>query len=719
MKKILFLFLLALGIPFATIAQKGGYIVIKTAHTGLVFHEEKDGSLHQIYYGQALKNPADYYLLPGTRDEAYPTFGTKYLFTPAIRTVHNDGNPSLALVYKSHQQLLVAPGVEETTIHLHDPKYPVEVDLHFKAYLSSDVIAQWVTVSHHEKKPIVLYQYASAALSVSASNYTLEHFHGDWAAEMQMESTNLTAGKKTLSSQLETRAHMYQSPSFLISLNGTSTEEYGDVIGGTLAWSGNFKLDFEVDEINQLRILAGMNELGAEYHLLPGKTFTTPAFLFSYSNEGKGLISRNFHKWARDYGVLNGHGSRYTLLNNWEATYFDFNEEKLTNLFDDAKQLGVDLFLLDDGWFGNKYPRNNDRAGLGDWQENKAKLPHGIGYLVKEAAARDLKFGIWLEPEMVNPKSELYEKHPEWIIKLPNREEHYYRSQLVLDLTNPTVQDFVYHIVDDMMSKNPGIAYIKWDCNRMVTNAYSQFEGNQQSNLYVDYVNGLYKVLDRVRQKYPELPIMLCSGGGGRVDYGALPYFTEFWPSDNTGATERVFIQWGYSYFFPSIATSAHVTEWGDAPLKFRLAVSMAGRLGFDLVPKKLNAEELALCQQALHEYKAIQQTVWQGDLYRLQSPYDHNVASWMYAANDKAEAVIFMFRIKKLFDSKIAENIKFKGLDPGKKYLVKELLVQQGQKAINKANGKTYSGDYLMKVGLPSNLNKVQQAVILQLKSL
>lgn len=705
-------------LPLFGMAQASN-IIVKTAHSSLVFKKENNGTLKQLYFGEALQNSNDYNALPNRRDVAYPTFGTSYLFTPAIRTAHNDGNPSLDLQYISHTQQETTTGIEETIIHLKDPQYPFEVDLHFKAYKNEDIIEQWMSVVHHEKKPITLNNYASAALSLRAPQYYLQHFHGDWATEMQAEEIRLTAGIKTLDSRLGTRAQMYQSPSFLLSLATPAGEDNGEVIGGTLSWSGNFKFDFEIDEQNQLRILAGMNEQGAEYTLAPNTVFNTPALLYSYSNTGKGTISRNFHRWARKYGVMNGLGDRFTLLNNWEATYFNFDEKKLTSLFDDAKELGVQLFLLDDGWFANKYPRNSDKTGLGDWEENKEKLPNGLGYLVKEANNRGLQFGIWLEPEMVSPKSELYEKHPNWIIKLPNRPEHYYRSQLVLDLTNPAVQNFVYKIVDDMMTKNPGIAYIKWDCNRMITNAYSPYLKNTQSNLYVDYVKGLYKVLVQLRDKYPKLPIMLCSGGGGRVDYGALPYFTEFWPSDNTGATERVFIQWGYSYFFPSIAMSAHVTDWGTYNLKYRLAVSMSGRLGFDLVPKKLSAEELALCQQAIKEYNQVKHTIWQGDLYRLQSPYTNNLAALMYNSEDKNKAVVFMYHTQQLFDPGTTYPVKLKGLDPSKQYRVTELLVAPGKKAMCKANGKTFSGDYLMKAGIESGTKRAQDAVVLSIEAL
>jgi alpha-galactosidase len=395
-------------------------------------------------------------------------------------------------------------------------------------------------------------------------------------------------------------------------------------------------------------------------------------------------------------------------LNNWEATYFNFNETKLVELFDGAKQLGVDLFLLDDGWFGNKFPRDSDKAGLGDWQENKTKLPNGIGRLVEEATKRGIKFGIWLEPEMVNPKSELYQQHPDWILRLPNRAENLARNQLVLDLTNPKVQDFVFSIVDDMLTKNPGVAYIKWDCNRSMTNAYSAYLKEKQSHLFVEYTRCFYKVLDRIRAKHPHLPIMLCSGGGGRTDYGALKYFTEFWPSDNTDGLERIFIQWGYSYFFPANTMAAHITSMGKGQsLKFRTDVAMAGKLGYDIRVNEFTPQELQFSQEAVTNYKRINDIIWFGDLYRIISPYEENRAVTMYVSENKSKAILFNY-ILNVRRKDIFTRVPLQGLDPQKKYRFKEINLFPGTKANNPDNDKVFTGEYLMTVGLNLTPGKV-----------
>ncbi|KAA6335821.1 Alpha-galactosidase, partial [termite gut metagenome] len=380
------------------------------------------------------------------------------------------------------------------------------------------------------KKAVTLYRYDSSLLHITGEKYYLTEFSGDWAREVNMTEQPLAFGKKILDTKLGSRANMFCSPFFLLSLDKAAEENSGEILFGTIAWTGNFHFTFEIDQQNRLRILSGINPYASEYSLLPGEIFRTPEFIFTYSMEGKGKASRDFHRWARKYQLKDGEKPRLTLLNNWEATGFNFNEEKLVTIMDEAVKLGVDMFLLDDGWFGNKYPRNSDRQGLGDWGVTTAKLPNDIEKLTQEASKRGIKFGLWIEPEMVNPRSELYEQHKDWVIRLPNRKEYYFRNQMVLDLSNPKVQNFVFGIVDNLMKKYPGIAYFKWDCNSPITNIYSPYLKDKQSHLYIEHVRGLYNILERVKQKYPDVPMMLCSGGGGRSDYKALSYFTEFWP---------------------------------------------------------------------------------------------------------------------------------------------------------------------------------------------
>lgn len=714
-KSILFvlslLFTLAL---YSQTEQRDGTskpIIIETKHTSLVYSVGKNKKLYQVYLGEKLNNASDYQLQRNDH-EAYLTAGTDNLFEPAIRMLHNDGNPSLELLFEDIKTLRDG-NVATTTITLKDPVYPVTVKLNMVAYFEEDIIKTWAEISHGEKKEVTLYNYASAIIHMNADRYWLTQFHGDWAKEMRMEESQLTSGIKTIDSKLGTRANIFQTPLFFVSRNKLADEFSGEVLAGTLGWTGSFQLSFEIDNSNSLRLIPGINHFASEYHLKPGENFITPEFIFTYSTQGKGQASRNFHRWARNYGVMDGHADRLTLLNNWEATYFDFDENKLVELFGGAKELGVDVFLLDDGWFANKYPRNDDGAGLGDWQENKQKLPHGLGYLVEQAEAKGVKFGIWIEPEMVNPKSELYEKHPDWILKLPNRAENYYRNQLVLDLTNPQVQDFVYNMVDEMMTKNPRIAYIKWDCNRLMTNTYSPYLKDKQSHVQIEYVRSFYRIMEKLRMKYPHLPIMLCSGGGGRTDYGALRYFTEFWPSDNTDAVERVYIQWGYSYFFPTITSCNHITTMGKQSLKYKTDVAMMGKMGYDIRVNEMTADELEFSKAAVQNYNRLKELIWSGDMYRLISPYDEERAVLMIVSQDKSRSVLFSYALHpRAYNS--FSPVRLTGLDPAKTYKVQEINKMKGQWSSFSADGKTFSGDYLIKVGLslPNN-NELTSAVI------
>jgi alpha-galactosidase len=714
MKKAGFSLLLSVVFALSLAGQSDLFIAVSTRNTDLIFKVGSDLRLYQSYFGPKLAQTPDSKVFSQSDHQAYVTSGTDNLFEPAIRITHDDGNPSLELNYTDHQIDKPSDNITLTHIHLKDPRYPVEVTLHFKAFSQENVIEQWVEIIHHEKKPVTLYNYASSMLHFDAGKYWLTQFHGDWAEEMKMQEQELTSGIKILDSKLGTRAHMYQTPVFFLALNDKSGENTGEVVAGTLGWSGNFRFLFEIDEKNSLRVISGINPFASEYVLAPGKSFLTPSFIMTYSIQGKGTASRNLHRWAINYGIMDGDRPRLTLLNNWETTYFDFNEAKLTALLDDTKKLGLELFLLDDGWFANKYPRNNDRAGLGDWQENMDKLPDGIGYLVKEAEKRDVKFGIWIEPEMVNPKSELYEKHPDWILKLPNRPETYYRNQLVLDLTNPEVQEFVYQVADNLLTRYPGLAYFKWDCNRMITSPYSVYLKDNQSHLYVDYVNGLYTVLDRLRKKFPHVPMMLCSGGGGRTDYGALRYFTEFWASDNTDALERIYIQWGYSYFFPAEAICNHVTSWGKQTLKFRTDVAMMGKMGYDIPVKELDEKELAFSQDAIKNYKRLSGVIWQGDQFRLISPYEENRAVLMYVNSNRDKALLFSYTMNSRYGETFSK-VRLQGLDPGMNYTVQEINPFFGIRSLYPVKSR-YTGVYLMKVGLDVSTDQPLTSMVIEI---
>ena len=712
-------------------AQSIVTIPVETEKNALILQTDKEGRLGIVYFGTRLLNSKEYATLSqqynfvqdnsGRYNGAYTPAGTFNLVEPAVQVTHADGNTSLELKYISYETKKIDENVSLISILLKDPLYADEITLYYKTYFNENVVEQWSVIKNSEKKPVRMQKYASANLYFTAHDYYLMHYNGEWGAEMKPEEDLLSHGIKSIDSKLGTRANLYQPPTFMVSFDKPATEDEGNVLLGQLAWSGNFKIDFEVDSYKSLRVIAGINPYASEYMLASGQEFTTPAFVYTFSANGKGEASRNLHHWATKYRLLDGGGSRLTLLNNWEATYFGFDENKLVSLFKGAKTLGVDMFLLDDGWFGNKHPRDADTAGLGDWQENVKKLPHGIGYLVKEAQAAGVKFGIWVEPEMVNPKSELYEKHKDWVIRQPDRPEKYYRNQLVLDLSNPGVQNFVFGVLDTLFTKNPTLAFVKWDCNAVIYNAYSAYlqkQGLPQSQLYVDYVKGLYKVLERLRSKYPTVPMMLCSGGGGRVDYGALQYFTEYWPSDNTDPVERILIQWEYSYFYPAIASCNHVTDWSKLPLKFRTDVAMMGKMGYDIVVNNLSEKDLQFSQQAVSTYRSISDLVWHGDLYRLADPKENPLASLMFSSADKNRAVIFNYLTNTRFmQTATQQPVKLKGLDLTKNYTVKEINLYPGTNSTVNAS-MVYSGNFLMTIGINPDVNGRRASVLLEVNA-
>jgi alpha-galactosidase len=700
-------------------------IQVTTRTNALVLQVSPDSTVNMIYLGVNLADAAEYQNVNAaykqTEDYSrtlaaiYPAAGSRSLNEPAIAVTHTDGNNSLDLKYVSSKIKRIDDNVLLTSITLKDPVYQFQVEIFFKAYFEQDVVEQWAIIEHREKGAVVLHKYASANLYLKGDKFYLKQFHGNKMREMQPEEGLLMHGIKTIDSKLGTRANMFMSSSFTLSYSKPATEDEGSVLLATLAYSGNFRVDFEVDQQDNLRIISGINNYASDYVLQPNQSFETPALVYTFSNKGCGEASRRIQRWARKYKLLNGDDSRFTLLNNWEATEFNFDEAKLTDLIRDTKKLGVDLFLLDDGWFGNKYPRNDDRMGLGDWQENGQKLPHGIDSLIRKAETEKVSFGLWIEPEMISPKSELIEKHPDWAVRQPARKEYYYRNQLVLDLANPKVQEYIYNLVDGLFIQHKGLAYLKWDCNSIIYNAYSAYLGTRQSQFYVDYYRGFYQVLEKIRKKYPKVPMMLCSGGGGRVDYGALPYFTEYWPSDNTDPLERIFIQWGYSYFYPAVSSANHVTSWGKQSLKFRTDVAMMGKLGYDINVSKLTEQELRFTQQAVMEYDTFKNIIWQGDQYRLSDPNTDATASIMYMENGHGSGILFNYLVSDRYGKNTKLPVKLKGLDANKLYAVKELSLYPGTASTLPANLQL-SGDFLMKIGINPDVNAKRTSVVLRL---
>jgi alpha-galactosidase len=686
--------------PFETIE-------LSTASFGLQFEVGDDSRLYQRAIGGRTEKQRIERV-----DESYPQAGDGYIWEPALQVVHADGNTSTALLYAGTTRTNETTDRELVRILLRDPAYPFEVVLCFRTHRTRDAIEEWTEIHHTERGSVKLQRMASSSLLFAPSHVRLTHFYGDWANEMNPVTEELTPGTKILDSKIGVRAHQFGNPSFLLSFDGPVEENTGRVLAGSLAWSGSFQCAF--DHTGQrIRALCGINPYASEYQLKPRSTFATPVMLWVWSDAGAGAMSRKLHAWARDFGFRDGRTPRSVLLNNWEATGFDFDFNRIAALFAPAKQLGVELFLLDDGWFGNKYPRINDNAGLGDWEPNRKRLPNGLAPLASEAVKAGVQFGIWIEPEMVNPRSELFEKHPDWVIRQPKRELELQRNQLTLDLTRPAVQKFEWSVIQKTLSV-PGISYAKWDCNRYLTQPGSPWLGAQrQSHLWIDYVRALYELMERTVKAYPNTELMLCSGGGGRVDYGALKYFHEFWPSDNTDPVRRVTMQWDYSYFFPAMTMASHVTHWGNRPMHFACAVAMSARFGMDLDLAKLPAEDKAICAGAISAYKRVREVTHLGELYRLERPHDAPRGAINFSTLDHSRAVVFVFQLK---DGQ-ASPVKPQGLDPAKKYVVRELNPMPGRPALPQ-EGKTLTGDELMRDGVVPSCSKALEACVIELGS-
>lgn len=701
--------MLLLGALSAGTLSAKDYLV-STRHTSLLIKADEGKQARFQYYGTRIaENEIDGIYNAGLAywAETYPCFGISSYGEKAFAVAHSDGNMSVDLVVEGVRQYSDEEA-DITEITLKDKVYPLVVKQYYKAYKGTDIISTWVEITNNAKKALTLYKFASASLPVKRADNWLTHFHGTWGAENMMEEEKLTNGQKVIANKEGIRNTQTDNPSFMLTLDGCPQEENGRVIGASLAWSGNYLMKIIADN-SRINVIAGINEEVSHYILEPKETFVTPELAMTYSSEGKGGVSRAFHRWARAYKLNQGNKERDILLNSWEGVYFNVNQEGMDQMMKDMSAMGGELFVMDDGWFGNKYPRNNDKTSLGDWTVCKEKLPEGIGGLLASAKKHNIKFGIWIEPEMANTKSELFEKHPDWVLSQDNRPLTTGRggSQVVLDLTNPEVQDFVFGVVDKLMTEYPEIAYIKWDANAALMNYGSHYLPNQkQSHIYIEYHRGMNKVLERIRAKYPNLVIQACASGGGRVNYGFLPYFNEFWTSDDTDALQRIYMQWGVSNFYPSIAMASHVSanrnhQTGRVlPLKYRFDVAMSARLGMEIQPKDMTDADKAFAGRAIAAYKKIRPVVQFGDLYRLVSPYDKKgIASLMYATPEKDKAVLFVYKTEH-FLNQLMPDVVLSGLDENKTYRITDLTPENEQKP-SVLNGKVISGKILKEAGL------------------
>ena len=705
MHKRIFLIAAAAFLSLAMAAQ----VRVTSPGTELLLDAQAGKELKVIYFGARL---ADADLLSvsaaGTCGcNAYPAYGMQCPSEAALGVTHSDGSLATELLVETVSQS-IENGAQITRVRLKDTVYPFYVTICWRAYQDVDMIETWTEIENLEKKPVTLTRFDSGFLPVRRGEVWLSHLTGTWANEGRLVQEPLNAGVKLIKNKDGVRNSHTSHAEVMFSLDGKPQENTGRVIGAALCYSGNYELRIDTGDTDWHQFFAGINPDNSSYTLAPKEVFRTPELALTWSNEGLSGASRNFHKWARSHKMAHGDRLRKILLNSWEGVYFDINEAGMDQMMSDIASMGGELFVMDDGWFGVKYPRITDNCALGDWQVDPKKLPAGVPGLVECAKKHGIKFGIWIEPEMSNTVSELYEKHPDWVIKAPQREPVLGRggTQVVLDLGNPAVQDFVFKVVDDIMTENPEIDYIKWDAYMAFLIHGSKFLPIvKQSHMYIEYHRGFAKVCDRIRAKYPDVTIQACASGGGRANYGVMPWFDEFWVSDNTDALQRIYMQWGTSYFFPAIAMASHISAapnhqtFRTIPIKFRIDVAMSGRLGMEIQPKNMTPDEIELCRNAIREYKEIRPVVQLGDIYRLVSPYDGlDMASMMYCSPEKDKAVFYWWKLETFCDQHFP-RVRMAGLDPDKFYRVHEL--NRIDNVPLPYEGKVFSGKFLMDSGL------------------
>lgn len=678
----------------AIIAQDHIYI-LETARTHYVLGVDENGFSRHLHWGKKCA-PGDYEIPPAEDENSnhsacdamqqeYTVFGGTMYRPSALKVTFADGCRELELDFFG------ASYTDDTLVlTFRDRFYPLEAALHYTVYEADDVIGRFVTLKNTGSQPVAVQAAASAEFTLPAREpYRFCNTNGAWGGENRRTDTQLDGGELVFESRKGTSGHT-ASPYFIA--HRGAGEESGEVFGAVLAYSGNFKVQASRDLYGVTRVLLGMNDFDFRYDLAPGESLDTPPVFFA-RGEGFGGLSRTMHAFAVSH-ILPGHFAGRplpVLYNSWEATGFDVSAQGQMRLAEIAAGLGVELFVMDDGWFGE---RHNDHAGLGDWTVNAQKFPNGLDELIGRVNALGMDFGIWVEPEMVNPDSDLFRAHPDWAYHYPHRRADELRNQLVLNMTRSDVQEYVFACVDRLLSAH-NICYIKWDMNRPFSQTGAENLACPQS-LWYRHTRAVYAIVDRLRKRHPHVQFESCASGGGRSDWGALMHFDEVWPSDNTDAVDRMQIQQGYSLFGPAKTMRAWVTDISPVgrpvSLDFRFAVAMQGALS--LGGNLLNYDEAMLqtCRKYISLYKELRPLVQFGDLYRLRDARS-GIAFNQYVRADKKESAAFLTAPYCGFYRK-QEPLMFAGLDEETVYTF-ELF------------GKTYekSGAYLMHAGIPVRL--------------
>ena len=651
------------------------------------------GLLVQRYWGPRLPRREDY---PGDRvsdklvmgsyvlehipfnslasllQEEYPAYGGTKYFEPCLKATFADGVRDVVLQFDRAE--ILDTTIPEVQITLRDAHYPLEVTLHYRVWEAYDLIERFVTLRNTGSDTIQVDRVWSAQWHVPPGGpYHLSHLHGRWANEFQLRHEELTEGVKVLESRRITSSH-HHSPWFAVD-RGQTSEDHGPLWYGSLAWSGNWKIAAEVTSFATTRLNIGLNDWDFAWQLEPETTFTTPSSYGGFTNQGYGTASRRLHDFIRERVLSDGQSLRKVLYNSWETTYFDVDEESQAHFAEIAADMGIELFVMDDGWF---HGRKTDHAGLGDWWPDAEKFPKGLGGLIRRVNDLGMDFGLWIEPEMVNPDSELYRSHPDWAIHFPTRARTESRNQLILNLAKPEVQDYLIEHLDRLLAEN-NITFIKWDMNRNVSEPGWSDAPRDARELWVRYVEGVYRVWDTLRQRHPGVVWQSCSGGGGRADIAILERANQVWVSDNTIPVDRLSIQAGYSHVFPANTMEAWVTDMGDdwLPLSFRFHVSMCGVLGVGADLRKWGEVEMEEARKWIALYKQIRPVIQNGDLYRLGSPFDDAFFGVQYVSKDQSESVLFAFHIHPT-DLTLPRVLHPQGLDPQRLYRIEDADVPE-----------------------------------------
>ncbi|ULL15040.1 alpha-galactosidase [Paenibacillus sp. H1-7] len=703
---------------------------LQTKHTSYIMQIVKSKYLVQVHWGRKVRgtnpgsllayrkrcsfspstDPEDLAISLDTLPLELPAFGASDFRVPAYQVQLDNGTTVSELIYESHRiypgkprlEGLPATYVEEDgeavslDIVLTDKLIGLKAVLTYTVFRDADAITRSVRYVNESGGNIRLLRALSVSVDFPHPDFDMLHLHGSWARERHIERRPLTTGGATIESRRGSSSHSVNP--FVALLSKDADEDHGDVYGFSLVYSGSFLAQAEIDPYSTTRVVMGINPFDFAWLLEPGEAFQAPEAVLVYSAEGLGGMSRTYHKLYRTRLCRGEYRdkSRPVLVNNWEATYFNFNADKIEEIAKVGQQLGLELFVLDDGWFGK---RDNDKSSLGDWFVDGNKLPKGLEDLVERVNKLDLQFGLWFEPEMISPDSELYRAHPDWCLHVPGRRRTEARQQLILDYSRQDVREYIVKVVSDILASCP-ISYVKWDMNRNMTEIGSALlPPERQRETAHRYMLGLYEVLERITSAFPHILFESCSGGGGRFDPGMLYYMPQTWTSDNTDAVERLKIQYGTSIVYPISSIGAHVSAVPNhqvhrtTPIEMRGHVAMSGNFGYELDLTKFTEEEKAIVAQQVATYKELRPLIQFGDFYRLLSPFEGNETAWMFVSEDRSEALVAFFQVLSKPNAPLAK-LRVKGLDPDKDYRVVEVEVADAEERL-------FGGDELMNVGL------------------